>query len=69
MRFATTRKHLTHSEEDIKKAVEFIRTNLPGIPATRGEAIKRLDSMQETAEFFVEVVKKTAKKVTKVTNN
>lgn len=56
-------KKKLYTEEDIQKAINFLKTNHPEKPATREEAIKVLDGMQTFAETFVEVGnKKKAKK-------
>lgn len=47
-----------YTEEDIQKAINFLKTNHPEIPPTREEAIKVLSGMQTFAESFVDVVKK-----------
>lgn len=51
------------SKEEIKKTIEYLKTNRPDLPATKEQAIKILDKMQEVSESFVETVEKVAKKV------
>lgn len=46
-----------HSEEDIEKALNYLRLNHPEL-ANREEAIKTLDGMQDFAEDFVASLKK-----------
>ncbi len=61
--YTTTMKKKLYTEEDIQKAINFLKTNHPEIPPTREEAIKVLGGMQTFAESFVAVSKK--KKVKK----
>lgn len=51
-------KKKLYTEEDIKKAIEFLRTNHPEVPANREEAIKVLEGMQTFSEAFVSVATK-----------
>lgn len=51
-----------HSEEDIQKAIQFIKTNHPELKATREEAIRLLDNMENFAEVFAQSVEKERKK-------
>ena len=62
MRFAILRtmKKL-YNEEDIQKAINFLKTNHPEIPPTREEAIKVLEGMQSFSESFVGTIKKLGK--------
>lgn len=57
-----------YSEEDIQKAIRYIKTNCPDIEATREQAIKLLDTMQELAEVFVEEGEKIIKQQIKKKN-
>ena len=54
---------MKHAEKDIKKAINFIKTNHPGVKATREEAIKTLDSMSSFAKSFVGTMIKGKKKL------
>lgn len=49
-----------HSEEDIEKALNFLRLNHPEL-ANREEAVKLLDGMQDFAEDFVASLHKEEK--------
>lgn len=62
-------KKKLYTEEDIQKAINFLKTNHPEKPATREEAIKVLEGMQSFAEVFVDVTKKQAKKPRKPKSN
>lgn len=57
---------MKHSEEDIQKTIEYLRTNHPELPATREQAIKILNKMQDASESIVQVMEKMAKKIGKV---
>lgn len=64
MKFAIlqpTMKKKLYTEEDIQKAIHFLKTNHPEMPATREEAIKILEGMQSFSEAFVEVVARLKK--------
>ncbi len=54
-------KKKLYTEEDIQKAIWYLKTNHPEIPATREEAIKTLNGMQSFSETFVEIVDKLKK--------
>jgi hypothetical protein len=45
-----------HSEEDIQKAIKYMKTNRPELEATREQAIKLLDTMENFAEVFAKTV-------------
>ncbi|MBI3341714.1 hypothetical protein HY024_01185 [Candidatus Curtissbacteria bacterium] len=49
-----------HSEEEIEKALNYLRLNHPDL-ANRDEAIKLLDGMQDFAEDFVASLSKENK--------
>lgn len=51
-----------YSEEDIQKAIQFIKTNHPELEATREEAIRLLDNMENFAEVFAKMAEKERKK-------
>ncbi len=57
---------IKHSEEDIQKTIEYLKTNHPELPADREQAIKILNKMQDASESIVQVMEKTAKKIGKV---
>ena len=53
-----------YTQEDIEKAINFLKTNHPEIPPTREEAIKVLNGMQSFSESFVKTVGNLKKKTT-----
>ncbi len=54
---------MKHSEEDIKKTINYIKSTYPD-RANRKNAIKLLDSMQSFAKSFVSKISKVkAKKI------
>lgn len=57
---------MKHNEEDIQKTIEYLRTNHPELPATREQAIKILNKMQDASESIVQVMEKMAKKIGKI---
>ncbi len=57
-----------YSEEDIEKAIYFIKTNRSDLKPTREEAIKLLDTMENFAEVFAEIGEKQIKKNRKKKN-
>lgn len=60
---------MKHSEEDIQKTIEYLKTNHPELPATSEQAIKILNKMQDASESIVQVMEKMAKKVGKVSSS
>lgn len=58
-------KKKLYTEEDIQKAIWYLKTNHPEVPATREEAIKLLEGGQVFAEAFVAVVEKLKKSKSK----
>ena len=54
-------KKKLYSEEDVQKAIWFLKTNHPEVSATREESIKVLSGMQSFSETFVETINKIKK--------
>ncbi len=54
---------MKHAKKDIKRAINFLKTNHPEVEATQGEAIKILDGMSSFAKSFVGTMIKGKKKL------